>query len=73
MDGDYAYNEFCTNLWRHIQSGKLKTLRMHGVHAARLLREQGIKADLIFIDAGHTYQEVKDDIYSYAPLMKRAG
>ena len=30
MDGDYAYNEFTRNLWRHIQSGKLKPIRMHG-------------------------------------------
>jgi len=69
MDGDFAYNEFLKNLWRHVETGTLITLRMHGVHAAKLLLEMGVKADTIFIDAGHLKHEVKEDTFNLAPLM----
>ena len=59
MDGDFVYNEFCKNLWRHIETGKVRTIRMHGVHAAKLLRDLGLKADMVFIDAEHTYESVQ--------------
>lgn len=73
LDGDYAYNEFLHNLWRHVKAGNLKPLRMHGVHAATLLKEMGVKADFVFIDAGHTYEEVKEDMFAFAPLVKEGG
>lgn len=73
MDGDYAFDQFARNLWPHIASGKLRPIRMHGVHAARLFLDMGLKADLIFIDAGHTCEEVKADIHAYAPLMNEGG
>jgi predicted O-methyltransferase YrrM len=73
MDGDYVYDQFCRNLSRHIVTGKVRTIRMHGNHAAKRLTEMGIKADMVFIDAGHTYEEVKEDILTYAPLVKEGG
>jgi glycosyltransferase involved in cell wall biosynthesis len=73
MDGDFAFDQFARNLWPHIASGKLRPLRMYGVHGAKLLRDKGIKADLVFIDAGHTYEEVKEDIHTFAPLVKEGG
>lgn len=73
MDGDFAYNEFLHNLWRHVQTGKLRPIRMHGKHAATLLKEMGVKADFIFIDAGHLQHEVEEDCWSYLPLLKPGG
>src|SRR6516164_5284452 len=62
MDGDFACYHFNSNLWDHIARGRVRPIRMNGRNAARLLREQRVKADLIFIDAGHMYEEVKEDI-----------
>lgn len=73
MDGDFAFDTFARNLWPHIQSGKLRPIRMHGCYAARLFQEMGVKADLVFIDAEHTYEAVKADIYAFAPLVKEGG
>jgi len=70
LDGDFAFNEFLKNLWRHVETGKLRPIRMHGVHAAKLLQDLGVKADTIFIDAGHTREEAKEDVLALAPLMR---
>lgn len=73
MSGDHAYDEFCRNVWEHIESGKVIPLRMHGEYAAKLLLDKGIQADLIFIDGGHQYSEVQQDINSFLPLLKKDG
>ena len=31
------------------------------------------KADIIFIDAGHSYKEVKNDVNQYQPLVSPGG
>lgn len=73
MDGDHAFDEFCRNLWDHIESGKVVPLRIHGKHAATLLQDMGIKADTIFIDGGHGPGETKADIECFLPLRKEGG
>lgn len=73
MDGDHAFDEFSRNLWDHIQSGKVVPLRMHGRHAAKLLKDKGVQADPIFIDAGHEREEVVEDINNFLPLRKPGG
>lgn len=72
-EGDRVYSEFCSNLWPHIQSGKVKPLRMSGKNASEFLKSKGIAADLIFVDAGHEYAEVKEDIQNFVPLLKSGG
>lgn len=72
-EGDHAYLEFCDNLFDHIQSGKVIPLRMSGNNAAEFLSSKGIKGDVIFIDAGHTYDEVKEDVAKWKPLVKNGG
>lgn len=67
-EGDHAFMEFSDNLADHIQSGKVIPIRMSSKNAATWFKKQGIKADLIFLDAGHTYEEVKDDINLWWPL-----
>lgn len=73
MDGDYAYYTFCVNNKDLIAQGKIIPIRMNGNNAAKYLMQMGVKADLIFIDAGHTYAEVKEDIDNFLPLMKEGG
>jgi predicted O-methyltransferase YrrM len=73
MDGDHVCFSFTKNLWDHIEKGRVHPIRMNGRNAARLLREQGVKANLIFIDAGHMYEEVKEDIQNFLPLLSKDG
>lgn len=71
--GDHAYLEYCDNMFDHIQSGKVQPVRLSSKNAANLLHKKGIKADMIFIDAGHTYEEVKEDILHWLPVLKEGG
>lgn len=73
LGGDFAYFEFCKNLWDHIATGKVIPLRMHGSNGAKFLLEQKVEADMVWIDAGHTYKEVQEDTYAYLPLRKKGG
>jgi hypothetical protein len=40
---------------------------------AKILRAQGVAADLIYIDAGHDYLECYADLVSYLPLLAKGG
>jgi hypothetical protein len=40
---------------------------------AKILRAQGVSADLIYIDAGHDYLEAYADLVSYLPLLAKGG
>ena len=73
MDGDFAFNEFARIFGRHVETWKVKPIRMHGCHAAKLLKEMGVQADFIFINAGHLQHEVEDDCRSFLPLLKKGG
>lgn len=73
LDGDYVYNHFMSNMFEYIQKGKVIPIRMHSEHAASLLKNKNVIADMIFIDAGHTYEDVKKDIISWMPLLRSNG
>lgn len=72
-EGDHAFMEFSDNLQDHILSGKCVPLRMASKNAAAWFKKHGITVDMIFIDAGHTYEEVKEDIELWLPLVKDGG
>jgi beta-1,4-mannosyl-glycoprotein beta-1,4-N-acetylglucosaminyltransferase len=73
MDGDFACYHFTKNLFDHIVRGRVRPIRMHGRNAAQMFREQGLKADLIFIDAGHIYHEIKEDVACFLPVLAKDG
>lgn len=72
-DGDHAFYEFLQNNLDLIQTGKIVPLRMTSNNAAALFKEKSIQANMIFIDAGHTYEEVVKDISIWKPLVKKGG
>jgi len=73
LDGDHAFDQFCRNMFDHIATGRVIPLRMHSHHAAKLLMERSVRAELIFIDAGHEQDEVRSDIYDFLPLRAQGG
>lgn len=72
-EGDHAFMEFCDNLKDHILTGRVRPIRMSSKNAARVLKDSGTQADMIFIDAGHTKEEVLEDISLWLPLVKEGG
>jgi beta-1,4-mannosyl-glycoprotein beta-1,4-N-acetylglucosaminyltransferase len=72
-EGDHAFMEFCDNLADHIAAGRVVPIRMSSKNAATWFKKQGIKAKLIFIDAGHTYVEVKEDIELWWDKTEEGG
>lgn len=46
-------------------------LRMTSVEASKTFEDKSV--DFVFIDAGHTYEEVVEDIKSWLPKVKKGG
>lgn len=63
-NGDGAYIWFLDSCFDLIQKGKIIPLRMSSVNAEYFLKAH-IIADVIFIDANHTYKAVKEDIITW--------
>lgn len=73
FDADEAFKAFCSNNFNLIRAGKIIPIRMTSVNAAKLFAEKGIKFDEIFIDGGHTYEEVCEDIDAWKDLLADDG
>lgn len=72
-NGDHAFMEFCDNNIDLIESGKIVPIRMNSESAAKMLKKNGVKFSMIFIDGGHTYEEVKKDIEMWKDLLTDDG
>lgn len=68
-EGDHAFYEFLQNNIDHVSAGRIVPLRMSSQNAAKFFKEQSIKADMIFIDADHTYEGVCKDIESWQGVL----
>jgi beta-1,4-mannosyl-glycoprotein beta-1,4-N-acetylglucosaminyltransferase len=73
INGDHAYLEFLQNNFDLIQRGKVVNFRMSSENAAKFFFNAGLRADAVFVDAGHTYEEVKNDITNWISVVKDNG
>ena len=64
-DEDELYNRYIDNVWEHRK--KIIPVRMDGKKAAIYLSKLGIKPDLIYLDMGHSYEEVIEDLKVIIP------
>lgn len=65
-------------LWREFQYNlrdcpNVVPLRMTSLIAAALVSVNMLRFDLIFLDADHGYQSVRDDILAWRPLLREGG
>lgn len=59
-DSEKLYNTFLVNMWKY--KDRVIPLKMDGKKAMKYLYELGIKPDMIYLDMGHSYEEVIDDL-----------
>jgi len=64
---------FLSNMIAAGISGRVTPIIQTSTSGAKILRAQGVVADLIYIDAGHDYLECYSDILNYLPLLRRGG
>lgn len=74
---DAFFGIFKRNLDPEIRAGKVIPIRCESQQAIplleTLLRGRGGKADMVFIDAEHSYQSVARDVRNYTPLVRSGG
>ena len=66
-DQDELYKRFIDNTWEF--RNKIIPVRMDGKKAATYLSKLGIKPDLIYLDMGHSYEEVIADLKVIVPAF----
>ena len=66
---DTLYEHFLDNM-KYV-SGFFNPIKMFSVEAAKLYSDNSL--DFVFLDAGHSYEDVKSDIQSWLPKIKVGG
>ncbi len=67
---NWLLNEFQRNT-RGLAS--IIAMRMTTTEAAQVFAAEGLRADVVFVDAGHLEHEVAADIEAWRPLLKEDG
>lgn len=64
---------FLSNMVADGISDRVTPIIQTSTSGARILRAQGVAADLIYVDAGHDYLECYSDLVNYTPLLAKGG
>lgn len=67
------YEIFLSNIISEQLQESVTPLPIDSVNAAHLLGNMGIRADLIYIDAGHSFESVLADLLLYKNLVRPGG
>lgn len=68
-----VFPQFLSNVIHCNMQSKIIPVRMDTVDAAAKFQKLGIRPDLIYVDAGHDYASVYNDIESWRPLLAEGG
>ena len=68
-----VWERFIGNTIRRSNHDCIFPLALPAATASVVLSEMGVKANLIYIDAGHEYDDVLSDISNYFPLLEPDG
>lgn len=67
------YDKFLSNVAFHGLQRAILPLSIASQAAFEILQRLNVKADLIYIDAGHGYDDVKTDLRNYRKLLSENG
>ncbi len=67
------YYTFLKNVVDHGCTDAIIPFPMSSNEAVEILNHYGITADIIYVDAAHEYEPVKNDIKNYWPMVKDGG
>lgn len=67
------YDQFLSNVIHSEMTNFITPFPIDSINGALTLQKLGIKADLIYIDAGHEYDSVKADLLYYSKLVAEGG
>ena len=68
-----CYYQFLSNVVHRGLVARVHPVPVPSEIGAEVLKHRGVKADLIYIDAGHSYEEVMRDVSHYLPLLRPGG
>lgn len=68
-----TYYRFLGNLRESGNADRILPMCLDSRSASRVLRHYGVHADMIYIDAGHDYEDVLEDLRSWYPLLSPNG
>ena len=68
---DGAYKDALEVLGSYLDSGVYKIIRKSSMEALADFRDESL--DFVYLDAGHTYEEVKEDINGWTPKVRKGG
>jgi hypothetical protein len=69
LNNDGLYKEFIKNI--SPISDIITPIRMKSLDAAKLYEDESI--DVVFIDASHRYEDVREDLIAWYPKVKKGG
>jgi hypothetical protein len=75
LEGGYPtmFRQFVANVLSHGAQDVVYPLPMTSSAAAHVLERLGVMADVVYIDAGHEYEEVSADLRLYWSLLRPGG
>lgn len=67
------YDQFLSNVINCHLTDYITPFPIDSINGALTLEKYGIKADFVYIDAGHEYDSVKADLLNYRRIVKEGG
>jgi hypothetical protein len=68
-----VYYQFLSNVVHADQTKRITPFPQTSTNAARFLRRQGVKSEMIYVDASHEYEDVLADLNAWWPILDQGG